>query len=431
MAVIWCVTSIALAAIALIFLFRLHVITQIEEELSSHVVQLVALTEPDGEGSYQLRGQMADPRYNRPASSWVWQIQRDGEVLLQSESLGPPALGEAIAAPVGTVSDFQGPLGTSLTGLARQIRPRFSQERLTFVVARPSHQVRSALAQFRNIVLGVLVLFGAGQIASATWLVWTGLRPLADLRLWVARMRRGEGQPSEIAWPREIRPVADEIEELENHVDRLVHRARGEAANLAHAIKTPLSVLRQISETIEGPDAELLCRQNDRIDAALARHLASVGTSGRGKRQIDVGAVVKDLKLALEKTLELKGVTLRLDLADDTVVTCDENDLYEIVGNLMDNASKWAVTEIVVATSFSDGQVFIAVEDDGPGIKPEDVVSITKRGYRTDLQQPGHGLGLSIVNELVALYSGTLRVERSTKGGARLAVSFPVSGAKD
>ncbi|MEM8977752.1 MAG: HAMP domain-containing sensor histidine kinase, partial [Pseudomonadota bacterium] len=288
-----------------------------------------------------------------------------------------------------------------------------------------------AVARFRNIVLIVLVLFGLGQIATAAWLVRTGLKPLSDLRQWVAQMRRGEARPKIKEWPSEILPVAREIEELESHVDRLVHRARGQAADLAHAIKTPLSVLRQIGETMDGPDAEQLCRQNDRIDAALGRHLAKVRVSGRGKAQVNVGTVVKDLQLALRKTLELKGITLGVSLAEGAVVTCDENDLYEIIGNLMDNAGKWAASEVAVETTIGDGQVSISVEDDGPGIESEDVASFLERGHRADLQQPGHGLGLSIVRELVTLYSGALSVDRSNRGGARLIVSLPVSAAED
>lgn len=430
MAAIWCLASITIAALALIFLFKSHVTAQLEEELNSHVIQLVSLTEPDGTGSFRLRSRMSDPRYSRPTSSWVWQIQKDNEVLLQSASLGPPAPNTLLAAPVGKISEIEGPLGMGLTGLTRQITPRFSQKRLTFVVARPSGQVQAAVAQFRNIVLVVLMLFGLGQIATAAWLVRTGLKPLSELRQWVAQMRRGEARPEAAAWPSEILPVAREIEELESHVDRLVHRARGQAADLAHAIKTPLSVLRQIGETMDGPDAEQLCRQNDRIDAALGRHLAKVRVSGRGKAQVNVAKVVNDLHLALRKTLELKGITLRLTLAEGAEVTCDENDLYEIIGNLMDNAGKWAASEVAVKTTIGNGQVSICVEDDGPGIDPEDAASILERGHRADLRQPGHGLGLSIVSELVTLYSGTLSVDRSTKGGARLLVSLPVSVAE-
>ncbi|MEM9430781.1 MAG: HAMP domain-containing sensor histidine kinase [Pseudomonadota bacterium] len=432
MAAVWCVATIFVAAVALIFLFRTHVTAQIEEELTSQVIQLASLTEPDGAGSYRLRGQMADPRYGRPLSGWVWQVHRDGQVILQSASLGPLGAGRnALPSPVGAVGSLDSPSGRALSGLARTITPRFSQERLTFVVARPSDGFDAAVAQFRNIVLAVLALFGLGQVATAAWLVRTGLKPLTDLRNWVADVRRGEAHAASVAWPREIRPIAQEIEELESHVDRLVARARGQAADLAHAIKTPLTVLRQIGESAEGPDAEQLCRQNARIGAALDRHLARVRVNGRGKTRVNVGAVVEDLKLALDKTLDLRDIALRLELAENTVVSCDENDLYEIVGNLMDNASKWAAGEILVSTASRNGRVTITVEEDGPGIGPEEVASLLKRGHRADQRQAGHGLGLSIVSELVELYAGTLSIEPSIKGGARMTVALPAAGRED
>ncbi|MEM1264481.1 MAG: hypothetical protein AAGI50_00525 [Pseudomonadota bacterium] len=145
-AAFWCVASIGVAAIALIFLFRAHVTTQIGDELTGQGIRLASLTEPDGAGSYRLRGQMADPRYGRPLSGWVWQASRDGQVILQSASFGPlGAGGNALPTSVGAVGSFEGQGG----GLARRITPRFSQERLSFVVARPSDGFDAAVARFR------------------------------------------------------------------------------------------------------------------------------------------------------------------------------------------------------------------------------------------------------------------------------------------
>lgn len=427
LAVTWCLASVVIAAVVLIWLFERHVARQVESELYSHVTQLAALTEPDGRGSYLLREQMASPLYSRPFSSWVWQIRRDGVVLLQSRSLGPlnATSVTVLTAPSGSVGYFKGPMDQQLTGLSRQISPRFSNERLTFVVARPSNEVQAAIAQFRNSVVLVLALFAIGQVATAALLVSTGLEPLTRLRRWVVALRKGEAISDNLRWPKEIQPVVQEIEELENHVERLITRARGQAADLAHSIKTPLSVLHQIGETHSGPDAELLRRQNARIDAALQRHLAHVRASGRGRARISIQEVVEDLSLALEKTLSLKEIPLKLNLARDAAVTCDENDIYEIIGNLMDNASKWAKSQIQVTSTVKDGMVCICVDDDGPGIFEEDASEILKRGHRLDQRQPGQGLGLSIVSDLLDAYSGSLQVERSPIGGARIKVVLP------
>lgn len=426
MTVLWCVLTITLAAFVLIILFQNHVNTQVEEELNSHVIQLVSLTEPDGAGSYRLRSQMADPRYSRPLSSWVWQVRRGDDVILQSASAGPQISDNQalMAAPLGTVGEFEGPQDTSLTGLAREIRPRFSQERLTFVVARPTDQVRETIARFRNIVLVVLALFGLGQTATAAWLVYTGLKPLTALRDWVAQMRDGAAPMLTVKWPTEIRPVVQEIEELEHHVDRLVERARSQAADLAHAIKTPLSVLRQIGEEYDGPDADQLRRQNYRIDAALQRHLARVRVAGRAKRKVNIRKIAEDLRFALQKPLEMNNIRLRMDVHDAVFLTCDENDVYEIVGNLLDNASKWAASQITLRVSEASGSAVICVEDDGPGIDPEKIEAIFERGHRADETRPGHGLGLSIVRELVELYAGQLSVSSSDLGGAQIKVVF-------
>lgn len=422
---IWCAVSIAVATLVLLFLFRDYVSSQVDEELNSQLIQLVSLTEPDGRGGFRLRSQMADPRFSRPQSSWVWQVQRSDEVILQSASLGPVRGNPArLDAPLGQVGEFEGPADTGLTGVARQITPRFSQERLNFVVARPSDAIRTDIARFRNVVLVVLAVFFIGQIIAAALLVRLGLRPLRELGLWVADMRNGKAPPRDLPWPREIRPVAREIEELEGHIDRLVSRARAQAADLAHAIKTPLTVLRQITETLDHAEAGQLRTQNDRIDAALQRHLAHVRTSGRGTDPVNVASVVEDLALALAKTMELKDVSLALDLDSNAVLRCDENDLYEIIGNLMDNACKWAKTRIAVTVRQESERLSIMVDDDGPGIAVSDFEMLLERGHRADTTSPGHGIGLSIVRETVELYAGRLSMESTPLGGARVMLTF-------
>ncbi|MEM6586219.1 MAG: sensor histidine kinase [Pseudomonadota bacterium] len=292
------------------------------------------------------------------------------------------------------------------------------------MIARPSDEIRAAIARFRNLVLVVLALFFVGQITAAALLLYLGLRPLAVLRQWVADMRHGNAPRRDVQWPKEIRPVAREIEELEGHVDRLVARARGQAADLAHAIKTPLTVLRQITETLDHQDASQVRKQNDRIDAALQRHLAHVRTSGRGTQAVLVKTVVDDLALALAKTMDLKGLSLACDLDEHAVLRCDENDLYEIIGNLMDNACKWAKGRVAITVRQVEGHLSVVVEDDGPGIGPGDVETLLGRGHRADAATPGHGIGLSIVRETVDLYAGALNIDRSALGGARVVLAF-------
>ncbi|MEM6586220.1 MAG: hypothetical protein AAF692_10735 [Pseudomonadota bacterium] len=123
---IWCAVSMAVATLALLFLFRDSVSVQLDEELNSQLIQLVSLTEPDGRGNFRLRSQMADPRFSRPQSSWVWQVRRGDQVLLQSASLGPVQLGATrLDAPLSKVGEFEGPSDRGLTGVSRQITPRF------------------------------------------------------------------------------------------------------------------------------------------------------------------------------------------------------------------------------------------------------------------------------------------------------------------
>lgn len=427
LAVIWCSLSIGVAAVVLIELFRDHITEQVRVELNSQLVQLIAVTERTQSGDVRLRVELADPRFARPLSNWAWQIRRGETVLLQSASLGPlsPGPPPLLEAPSGDLGEFQGPLGHQLTGLSREVAPRFSPERLTFAIARPVDEIADVLSRFRNIVIVVLAILGIGQVATAFSLMRTGLTPLKTFTDWVAAIRHGANERPETEWPREIAPVAEEIEALEGHVDRLVTRARGQAADLAHSIKTPLTVLRQIGDALPEAEAAQVHRQNDRIEAALGRHLARVRSSGRGYALVSVAEVVADLRLALEKTMEMRQLSLVSAVPKTAALRCDENDLYEIIGNVLDNACKWAKARISVGVERNDVQFSILVEDDGPGVAPDQLTSILERGTRLDEARPGHGLGLSIVRELVELYSGSLELGVSDLGGLLVRVNFP------
>ncbi|MEM1436693.1 MAG: HAMP domain-containing sensor histidine kinase, partial [Pseudomonadota bacterium] len=427
-ALVWCILTIAVAAAVLISLFNSHIEDQVRTELSNHLIQLVSLTERSARsGTLRLRSQMADPRYDRPLSRWVWQIRKDNAVVLQSASLGPVETPNAavVAAPTGRVGTFTGPLGRTLTGISRRVVPRFAQGAYTFSVARPSEEIEASLARFRSLVLIVLAVLGVGQIATVLWLMHTGLKPLASFRAWVAAIREGtSGRPKAI-WPREIKPIADELEALETHIVRLVGQARGQAADLAHAIKTPLTVLRQIGETVPPDLAAKLTRQNDRIDAAVQRHLARVRFSGRGYALVRLASVVDDLALALKKTIELRHLSLHKVVPDWITLRCDETDLYEMIGNLLDNACNAATGAISISVQSVETTVSILIEDDGPGIPEAQRVEILKRGTRFDRKRPGHGLGLAIVEDLVELYGGNIEIGASHMGGAAFRLELP------
>ncbi len=424
-AVIWCGLAISLTAVVLIGLFRDHLLREADAEISDQVVELVALTRLDRAGAVRLTGSLSGARFDRPFSGWAWQIRRGEAVLAQSASLGPLSPGAPVlTAPAGAVGLFADDRGRRLRGLARAVAPRFHTERLVFAVARPQDEIDAAVEQFRLSVLIALGLLGAGLVATAVAALWIGLRPLRDLRARIATMRAGRVPPPR-PWPREIAPIAAELEELRRHTERVVERGRGLAADLAHAIKTPLSVIRQQAEDLPADHSTALRRQADRIGLSLDRHLgrASAGQAAYGS--VDVATCVEDLARALARARPDRTLLLEREIQPGLVFRGDEADLFEILGNPLDNAWNWAEARLRISARDTGEALCIEIEDDGPGIPDDERAAIIERGRRLDEAKPGQGLGLAILRDLTELYGGELRLGQSRLGGLSVAIRLP------
>lgn len=422
-ALLWCGVAVSVTAVVLIGLFRDHLSREADAEIRDLVVELVAQTRVARDGSVRLAGDLPGTRFRRPFSGWGWQIRRRETVLAQSASLGP-VTAEALAAPLGTAGLFQDARGRRLRGLARAVAPRFHTERLTFVVARPQDEIDRAATQFGRAVLVALGVLGAGLVGTAVAALAIGLRPLAKLGQDIARMRAGH-VPPERAWPAEIAPIAREIEALRVHTERLVCRGKGLAADLAHAIKTPLTVIRQHAEGLGPEDRTVLRRQAERIGHSLERHLGRSGVGGAPYVRVDPCLCVEDLIQALERPSRDRGLEIAREVTPRALFLGDEADLYEMVGNLLDNAVKWATTRVMVSVAMAEGRLRIEIADDGPGIPEAERAAILERGKRLDEAMPGHGLGLAILADLVDGYGGELRLAECGMGGLSAVLLLP------
>lgn len=426
-ATIWCMLAVAITSWVLIGLFKDHLEREAERELHDQVVELVSLTRIDRTGSLRLAGRLPDARFQRPFSGWAWQIRRGDSVLAQAPSLGPLGGGvAALAAPAGAVGRFAGSDGRELRGLARTVAPRFSSQRLTFAVARPEDEITRAVGAYRRSVLIALFVLGAGLVATVVAAFWIGLRPLRRLRAQIALMRRGE-QPPQRDWPREIAPIAAELDQLKVQTERLVGRAKGLAADLAHAIKTPLSVIRQHAEGLETADRQVLRRQADRIGLSLERHLSQSSAGGAPYRRVALKPCVEDLIFALRRAQPERELLIETEIPESAGFLGDEADLYEILGNPLENAGHWARSWVGVTSEAAGGRLRISIEDDGPGIPQSAQLAMLERGRRLDEATPGHGLGLAILRDLVELYGGTLSLGEASRGGLRVTFDLPGS----
>ena len=425
-AAVFCGGVLVMTSFLLTGLFRQHVESRFDSELQDQLVQLVSIAGPTDKDKLRVDGSLSGALFTKPFSGWAWQIRRGDDILQQSLSLGPilPGVVELLEAPRDTVGAFTAPGGILSRGLSRDVRLPAATELLTFAIARPQSEIDEALQDFNKAVLISLGVLGVGLVATNFLLMRMALKPLSKLRTKVARMREGK-LADPVSWPSELQPIADELDDLQTHVTRLVERSRGQAADLAHAVKTPLAVLHQLAARSPPSVAEQMQSQVDRIGAYLNRHLGRSRAAGKAHLLIDVAASIDDILFALSHHLSKRGIEVERFVEHGAKFAGDEADFYELVGNLMDNASKWAGTRIEITASIEDNVLRLSIADDGPGVPPDQRDLIFARGTRLDEAAPGQGLGLTIVRDVAGLYQGEVTIGESSLGGAAVSLTLP------
>jgi signal transduction histidine kinase len=446
--------ALLLAGWVLSSLFREHVLRQFETALTQQLDQLTARLEFDTAGRPRIDSQeLSDPRWQRPYSGLYWQIdemtnggqERSG--VLRSRSLWDIRLqlqADALADGALHVHEGVGPQGAPLLLLERSLRDGMApalapQSRWRLVVAGDLQDVGQAVQRFTGVlVMSLLVLLVL--LALAAWAqVALGLRPLRALQRSLQDVHQGHSAQLLGVFPQEVQPLVNDFNQVLERNAEVVARARTHAGNLAHALKTPLSVLDQATASGEGDLARLvqeqlaLARRYVDWHLAQARVAATQRLPGLPGQSTAVAPVVAGLVRVMERVYAARGLTLHVDLGDTALFFAgEEQDLQEIVGNLLDNACKWAKTQVRICASRVVGAVparlRLQMEDDGPGIGTEYLQAVVARGVRLDEAVPGTGLGLAIVQDLVALYGGQLQLQSLASGGLVATVELAATG---
>lgn len=428
----WIALSILVAGWGLGNLFRQHVEAQFHAELTTHLDQLTAQLAVDAEGRPSLAMPLSDPRLNRPFSGLYWQVDRAGAAALRSRSLWDEVLGVPGDLPADGAVHRQrgpGPGGTTVGLVERTVRIDGTPWRL--VVAADERLLMEPVERFQGALWLALGLLGSGLVLAALAQVWVGLAPLRRLRAALARVHSGEAQQMEGEFPAEIMPLVQEFNSVLAHNAEVVERARTQAGNLAHALKTPLSVLANAADGQGDELGRLVAAQVDvarrQVDYHLARAQAAAAVRMPGART-PVGPVVDGLvrvmrRIHAERNLDLVVHPPAADLA----FRGEEQDLQEMLGNLIDNACKWAAGRVEVQVRSGPDGIEFLIDDDGRGIAPAQRAAMLRRGVRADEQVPGSGLGLAIVDDLARLYGGGVSLADSPLGGTRAILSLPAA----
>lgn len=434
-AALWCLVALAATGLVLSSVFEETVERGFDARLQTLLEALVAASEIGPGGTLELSRAPAEPRFSQPLSGWYWQIGTVGGPLLRSRSLWDQELSPP-SAQSGDGTDRatrRGPNGKKLRIVARKILLPDAEETLTFQVAGDLAEVDGEVARFDRILWWSLGALSIGLVSGTFLQVRFGLLPLGRLRRALADIRLGRTSRLEGRYPGEIQPLVQELNVLVDHNAAVVERARTHVGNLAHALKTPLSVLANEAAAGIGPLAELVARQTRsmrrQVDHALARARAAA-TGGLLGARTRVAPVVDDLTRTLSRIHVDRAIAVDTACPPDAAFRGERQDLEEIIGNLLDNAFKWAAAHVRVAVELEAGRLVVRVEDDGPGLSAAEFERVLQRGARLDEQVPGSGLGLAIVRDIVELYGGSIVLEASPLGGLAAILSLPAAAAE-
>lgn len=401
-------------------------------ELGAHLDQLTANVSFDSQGDMVVTP-LLDPRFDLPFSGIYWQALREGHPSEVSRSLWTGSLDVQVTAVAGALirSSITSALDEPLLALSRAVSVggEANPDLVVLTVAVDHADVHRAAEGFRATMLKWMLLIFLGLFLAAWVQVKLGLAPLEALRQRVEQVRGGQEARLEGDFPTEVQPLASEVNELLDLHEVTVTQARERASNLAHGLKTPLTIINTIARDLRQngqPDAA------DEIDSQIAsmshfieRELARVRIRAPGKSESPALPVAEKMLSAIKRFPREAPLEWQLEMPDGFTTPFDGHDLSELLGNLLDNARKWARGTVrLSAGELPDGQRFLRVEDDGAGVEDTELTLLGTRGNRLDPSAQGSGLGLAICADLASYYDAKLVLGHSDLGGLMVTINW-------
>ncbi|MEQ6888782.1 HAMP domain-containing sensor histidine kinase [Halomonas sp. CS7] len=419
--------ALPLAGVGLSQHFRTTATNAFDERLDALLNVVVAglAWEPTEQRLIHERS-LGDPRFERVFSGWYWQISDGDERVLTSRSLWDQRLPVRHHQEV-VIRDLAGPRGMPLRVIERDIRLAPLDGPLHVSVAVSRATLDAELARFTRLVTLFLVGLGVLLLATLALQVRWGLAPLRRLQADLQQVENGDVERLDTRLSPELARLARAMNGVLDRDRRLMAHARHAAGNLAHALKTPVSVLTTLADGIEEPRRTRIRDELTRIDAAVNHHLARASATGDAALapRVVAGEVLAPILAGLGRLAERRGIALHHRLPAEMRVRMEAQDLQELIGNLLDNALRWAEGRVELRGDGDAEGSWLEIEDDGPGMDEAQRQAALARGARLDEQHPGSGLGLAIVADLVKLNGGRLELARSRLGGLAVRVWLP------
>ena len=428
-AVVWVVATLVAGGLTLSALFRDAVERAFDARLVVQLDALIAASGVDAGGNFVVRRVLTDPRFDRPYSGWYWQVSSKERVLARSRSLWDQTLDPTLAR----FTDDQQVLDQNnqrLRLIGRLIAIPGYRNPVFFMTAGRAREIDDEVRGFNEALFYSLGALGLGLIFAVIIQVRFGLFPLRRVLKALAAVRAGKTSLLEGRFPSEIQPLAEEINGLITHNSDVLTRTRTHVGNLAHALKTPLSVLTNESQTQTGDLARTVARQVATMRRHIEHYLAKARTAAASSVlgvHTDVMPVVEDLRRTLSRIYPDRAITVENGHGALLAFRGERRDLEEMLGNIIDNAGKWSRHRIVVGVGKTGRRIIITIDDDGPGLAPALREEAFVRGHRLDEAKPGSGLGLAIVRDTAGLYGGEVTLADSPLGGLRVTLSLPAA----
>jgi signal transduction histidine kinase len=462
---IWSLFAIVIMGVVMSALYERSAEKSLRDLLRAQLFSAINSVSIDAK-TLKLTGspQMSELGFQQPASGWYWQVLPLGDYKaepissLNYQGVTVPTLSNA-AAPFNprferyyaTVDSAGNPVRVAEAEISMDVEPTDEETDLNSdPAAEPvsrivrfrmigNHKVvEQDVATFNRSLYLALLLFAAGSLGLNALVILLGLKPLDHVRSSLARIRNGDAERLDENVPREIQPLAHEVNALIESNKRVMERARMQVGNLAHSLKTPIAVLLNDSNQMAAPHGELVRGQAELMQSQVQSYLNRARIAAQRESilsRTDAEPVLQRLARVMRKLNPEKTFTLTIR-SRGLKLAMEAQDLEETIGNLVENASRFARTEVKVdvyqAPAGITGQdparknwAVVTIEDDGPGLEPDQIREALKRGKRLDESKPGTGLGLSIVTEIVSEYQGRFSLSRGESGGLKAELILP------
>ena len=400
----------------------------VQDRMYARILLLMGDAEIDNRGNLSMPSDLIDTKLSQPDSTtYAWIMDHTEAIAWKSTSalnkiitpISPLKKGEKrfIQITIGGTPHFI--YSYNITWVTRT-----GAFPLTFNVVTDTQLFDAQIERYREDLWQWLSIMALLLLITQMLVLRWGLRPMRQVSTEIAAIESGLQKNLKGKYPRELKLLTDSINSLINHERKQQKRYRNGLADLAHSLKTPLAILRGAAGSEGNMQNTALIEQIDRMDNIVQYQLRRVAAAGSspGMRLLALRPVAEKIINTVAKVYRSKQINVRIDIEDKINLRIDEGDLMELLGNLIDNAFKWCHNSVTLSAKTEQNKVIISVEDDGPGIKYQEVARILERGVRADQSIPGHGIGLAIVRDIIQVYGGRLSIDQNQTDGTRIVI---------